>query len=168
MYPDHDQFNSIHEKLQDAFAAVKAPLSPFQPFYFTCVREHEEDFVTVEYLRDVAVQSGLDGRHIFIEDIGFDAEKKYFCDLGNSPIDYAFKLYPWEWLLADEFGENVMAGGIRFFEPPWKMILANKGILPILWRWRRATGICCRPFSRQAGFPATTCGSRSFRARGPT
>lgn len=133
MYPDHDQFNSIHEKLQDAFAAVKAPLPPFQPFYFTCVRDHEEDFVTVEYLRDVALQSGLDGRHIFIEDIGFDAERQCFCDLDNNPITHAFKLYPWEWLLADEFGENVMTSGIRFFEPPWKMILANKGILPILW-----------------------------------
>jgi hypothetical protein len=121
-------------------------LPPFQPFYFTCVRDHEEDFVTVEYLRDVALQSGLDGRHIFIEDIGFDAERQCFCDLDNNPITHAFKLYPWEWLLADEFGENVMTSGIRFFEPPWKMILANKGISPSSGRWRRATGTCYRLF----------------------
>ncbi|HMK43446.1 MAG TPA: glutathionylspermidine synthase family protein [Dissulfurispiraceae bacterium] len=133
MYPERDQFNSIHEKLIDAFVAVGAQLSPSQPFYFSCVKDHEEDFVTVEYLRDVAVQSGLDGRHIFMEDIGFDAGKRIFCDLGNKPIECAFKLYPWEWLLADEFGGQVMNGAVRFFEPPWKMILSNKGILPILW-----------------------------------
>jgi glutathionylspermidine synthase len=133
LFPAYDQFNSIHEKLQDAFTAVKSTLPQQQPFYFTCVQDHEEDFVTVEYLRDVAVQSGLDGRHIFIEDIGFDAEAKRFCDQDNNPIEYVFKLYPWEWLLADEFGENVINGQIRFFEPAWKMILAGKGILPLLW-----------------------------------
>ena len=134
VFPNYDQFNSIHEKLLDAFTAMKSNLPLAQPLYFTCVKDHEEDFVTVEYLRDVAVQSGLDGRHIFIEDIGFDSEKKRFCDFDNSSIEYIFKLYPWEWLLADEFGWNVINGGCRFFEPAWKMILANKGILPLLWK----------------------------------
>ena len=133
IFPNYDQFNSIHEKLQDAFAAVNSSLPPAKPLYFTCVKDHEEDLVTIEYLRDIALQSGLDGRHIFIEDIGYDAKGRCFCDLDNFPIDHVFKLYPWEWLLTDEFGLNVLNGGIRFFEPAWKMILANKGILPLLW-----------------------------------
>ena len=178
MFPAYDQFNSIHEKLQDAFAAVKSTLPLQQPFYFTCVQDHEEDFVTVEYLRDVAVQSGLDGRHIFIGDIGFLAEAKRFCDQDNNPIEYAFKLYPWEWLLADEFGENVINGGIRFFEPAWKMILANKGILPLLWEMApghknllpsffeegRITGDVVRKpfFSREGANVVLTAGGRTY------
>lgn len=133
VYPNYDQFNSIHEKLQDAFHALRSSLPLRKPFYFTCIKDHEEDWVTVEYLRDVAVQCGLDGRHIFIEDIGFDAKLRHFCDLDNHPVHYVFKLYPWEWLLADEFGAQVLQGSVHFFEPAWKMILSNKGILPVLW-----------------------------------
>ncbi|OQX08465.1 MAG: glutathionylspermidine synthase [Desulfobulbaceae bacterium A2] len=133
LYPKYDQFNSIHEKLLDALAAAKGQLSEFCPLFFACVKDHEEDFVTVEYLRDIAVQSGLDGRHVFMEDIGFSAESGLFYDLDNTPIEYAFKLYPWEWLLADEFGVHVLRGKLRLFEPAWKLILSSKGILPILW-----------------------------------
>ena len=46
-----------------------------------------------------------------------------------------FKLYPWEWLINDEFADQFAASYARtcWIEPPWKMLLSNKGILPILW-----------------------------------
>ena len=43
------------------------------------------------------------------------------------------KLYPWEWLIADEFGAASAAATMRVIEPAWKMLLSNKGLLPILW-----------------------------------
>ena len=39
----------------------------------------------------------------------------------------------WEWLLADEFGNNIRKTNMRIIEPAWKMTLASKGLLPILW-----------------------------------
>lgn len=45
----------------------------------------------------------------------------------------AFKLYPWEWMFREGFGTNIIKSGGRWWEPPWKMVLSNKGILPILW-----------------------------------
>ena len=48
-------------------------------------------------------------------------------------IEFMFKLYPWEWLLADEFGKYIKPDAITLFEPAWKMVLSNKGILPVLW-----------------------------------
>jgi len=132
-FPDMDQFNSVHENLMDVFGAVASSRSILQPFYFSCVKEHEEDLVTVEYLRDVAHQAGFDARHIFMEDIGFSSQTKRFYDLDENEMRCLFKLYPWEWLLAEDFGPHISAAAITLFEPAWKMVLSNKGILAVLW-----------------------------------
>ncbi|MFZ5761102.1 MAG: glutathionylspermidine synthase family protein [Thermodesulfobacteriota bacterium] len=134
LFPAADQFNSIHEKLLPAFTRIKNGMTPDAIMHFTCVRDHDEDRVTVEYLRDVAAQAGIDARHLFIEDIGYSEQEGRFADLDNLPIDALFKLYPWEWLMADEFGAYLPAEPIRLIiEPPWKAVLASKGILAILW-----------------------------------
>jgi glutathionylspermidine synthase len=44
-----------------------------------------------------------------------------------------FKLYPWEWILHEPFGDHIAMTKTKLIEPAWKMILSNKGILPILW-----------------------------------
>jgi glutathionylspermidine synthase len=46
-----------------------------------------------------------------------------------------FKLYPWEAMLAEEFGPHALPlyRSVRWIEPIWKLLLSNKGILPILW-----------------------------------
>ncbi|MEW6665181.1 MAG: glutathionylspermidine synthase family protein [Thermodesulfobacteriota bacterium] len=132
-FQDFDQFNSIHEKLTDAFTGVRNGMPLGSMMHFTCVKENEEDFVTTEYLRDVAAQAGLETKHIFIEDIGWDGTSGGFYDLETQQIRFLFKLYPWEWLLSDEFGPQVLQGTMQLYEPAWKIILSNKGILPILW-----------------------------------
>jgi glutathionylspermidine synthase len=42
-------------------------------------------------------------------------------------------LYPWEWMTREAFGASLPGSATQFVEPPWKMILSNKGILPLLW-----------------------------------
>ena len=44
-----------------------------------------------------------------------------------------FKLYPWEWMFREQFGASLAGSPTRWLEPPWKAILSNKGILPLLW-----------------------------------
>ena len=44
-----------------------------------------------------------------------------------------FKLYPWEWMFREQFGAYLAGAPTRWLEPPWKAILSNKGILPLLW-----------------------------------
>ncbi|MGO9379843.1 MAG: glutathionylspermidine synthase family protein [Dissulfurispiraceae bacterium] len=133
MYPESDQFNSIHEKLIDAFNVVKRKLPIISKLYFSSVKNHEEDLVTVQYMRDVAGQAGINTRHIYVEDIGLNPDIEKFVDLDEEAIKFMFKLYPWEWLLADEFGKYIKPETITFFEPAWKMVLSNKGILPVMW-----------------------------------
>lgn len=35
--------------------------------------------------------------------------------------------------MAEAYGRRVPASGVRFIEPPWKAIVSNKGLLPLLW-----------------------------------
>lgn len=134
VFPRLDQFNSIHEKLVGAFAGLRQQLPADVQMHFTSVRECEEDFVTIEYLRDTATQAGLFTKHLFIEDIGFSETARAFFDLENEPIRFLFKLYPWEWMVAERFGEKLLLDTMRVCEPAWKMLLSNKGILPVLWQ----------------------------------
>lgn len=124
---DIDQFNSIQEKLCDAMSRYAG-----KTVHFACVKESEEDRATVEYLMDCAIQSGIVPRFIHMEDIGRDEADEFF-DLENTRIETLFKLYPWEYIWKDQFGESVANSKTRFIEPSWKMILSNKGILPYLW-----------------------------------
>lgn len=123
-----DQFNSLQDKLEQAFRELLLP----SPFYFSSVRDSIEDRGTVHYLMDLAAQAGLDVRYLAIEDIGeVDGQ---MVDLDNMPISGLFKLYPWEFMVREEFARVLYSSRTRIIEPGWKMLLSNKGILPLLWQ----------------------------------
>ena len=125
--PDADQFNGLHEALITTWPRLGIP----KRIHFTCQRDTDEDKGTVDYLRDTAIQAGADAPFLYIDEIGWNGGT--FVDLQNQPIQAAFKLYPWEWMLRDAFGNNVRAAGTRWIEPAWRLILSGKGILALLW-----------------------------------
>ncbi|MBX7246720.1 MAG: glutathionylspermidine synthase family protein [Candidatus Sumerlaeaceae bacterium] len=127
----HDQFNSIHERLIEAWGAVKPSVGG--ALQFAAMGGQDEDFMTVNYLRDTAMQAGLETGYLDVEQIGWNEAQKSFVDLAEQPMWNCFKLYPWEWMITDEFGKKVLENNTRWFEPPWKMILSNKATLPLLW-----------------------------------
>lgn len=131
-FPYLDQFNSIQENLTAALGKfAHLPL-----MHFASVKGSEEDRATVEYIMDCALQAGVAVRFVFMEDIGVTATGQLVDDW-NEPIRTLFKLYPWEFIWDDVYGCNVRlqyAKGLRLIEPAWKMVLANKGILPLLWQ----------------------------------
>ncbi len=94
--------------------------------------DNVEDRGTVDYLADTAVQAGRGVEVLHIDEIGLRGDR--FVDLADSPIDVLFKLYPWEWLLRDPFGQSAGMAKVHMVEPAWKMMLSSKGILPLLWR----------------------------------
>ena len=130
-----DQFNTIHEKLIAYWKYLKEFLHT-GPLHFTCLKETLEDLTNTEYIRDCAMQAGIETKLVFIDDIGWDENQNVFLDLENQPIKNMFKLYPWEWMVNDQFGNNILSdkNKIMWVEPAWKMILSNKAILPILWK----------------------------------
>ncbi|HEX3373301.1 MAG TPA: glutathionylspermidine synthase family protein [Edaphobacter sp.] len=131
-----DQFNSIHEKLIAKWKDVDPYLS--KPIYFAALDnpDNPEDQLTVTYLRDTAQQAHLDTRQLSVNEIGWNDAQQTFMDLDDHPIFSIFKLYPWEAMLQEEFGPHALDTytAVRWIEPIWKMLLSNKGILPILWQ----------------------------------
>lgn len=125
-----DQYNQLQELLVLAFATFGKSLR--RPFYFAAARNSLEDQGTIEYLRDCAVQAGVHADIMAIEDIGL-SRKGTFTDLHNKVIGSLFKLYPLEYLFADRYGPYLPRAGMQLIEPPWKAVLSNKGILPLLW-----------------------------------
>jgi len=124
---DADQFNSIHEALLSAWPTLRPPAR----VHFTCMRDTEEDRGNVDYLRDTATQAGLEAPFLFVDEIGWNGQR--FVDLDNQPIEAIFKLYPWEFLLRDDFGRHIDAAPTRWIEPAWRLLLSSKGILALLW-----------------------------------
>lgn len=124
-----DQFNSIHEKLVEAFRVLGGT---HKEFHFTGALESEEDALTVYYMADCAHQAGLEVTILDISDIGIDAQDN-FMDNDDKQIKNLFKLYPLEHMFHEEFGPKLITSPTRIYEPLWKALLSNKGILPILW-----------------------------------
>lgn len=123
-----DQFNSLQDKLQQAFSELNLP----QPFYFASVTESIEDKGTVDYLMDIALQAGVYCRYIQLEQLG-DIDGQ-LVDLDGFPVQGLFKLYPWEFMLQEDFASTILTSRTQFIEPLWKCLLSNKGILPLLWQ----------------------------------
>ncbi|MBA0054156.1 glutathionylspermidine synthase family protein [Streptomyces sp. AJS327] len=142
-FPDADQWNSLHERLVDAWREQAELLPPGAPVHFAHSVEDEtgEDLMTVAYLQETARQAGLETEAIPVEEIGWDGLSGRFVDQRLRFIRSCFKLYPWEWLVTDEFGPRALdtldngggTGTTLWIEPAWKMLLSNKALLAILW-----------------------------------
>lgn len=130
-HPDADQFNSIHEKLIEFWPRLGPTTQG--PIHFASQQGHVEDFMTVNYLRDTAIQAGLETVYLAVEEIGWNHQRQAFVDMNERPLRTVFKLYPWEWLFEDEFGPHLLESKIRWLEPAWKVLLSNKAILAVLW-----------------------------------
>ncbi|SDK75407.1 glutathionylspermidine synthase family protein [Streptomyces indicus] len=141
-FPGADQWNSLHERLVDAWKR-QAPLLPPGPVHFAHSASDQlgEDLMTVAYLRETAEQAGLATEALSVERIGWDRLSGRFVDERLKFIRSCFKLYPWEWLTTDRFAPHVLTtldngggtGTTLWIEPAWKMLLSNKALLAVLW-----------------------------------
>jgi glutathionylspermidine synthase len=131
--PSADQFNSIHEKLVARWASLVDP-EPDTLYLLASDLGGHEDWGNLNYMADTALQGGWNIHIEEIEKIGYDSLNNEFVDRNHDTIHYAFKLYPLEWLVDDKFGVHLRDRKITWFEPEWKLLLSNKGILPILWQ----------------------------------
>jgi glutathionylspermidine synthase len=125
-----DQFNSLHEKLEARFRQI-FPAGGF--VHFASDPDSVEDRQNVKYLEDIAAQAGIEPKFVPIDDIGLDADGR-FVDQDNYLIGALFKLYPWEDMFREDYAGKIRGSKTRFLEPPWKAVLSNKGMLPLLWR----------------------------------
>jgi glutathionylspermidine synthase len=128
VWPDFDQWNSIHESLIQAWQKLPTALTHFAYF-----GESLEDQRTTEYLADTATQAGHSTVVMPIEQIGWHPDLGHFTNERDLRIERLFKLYPWEWWVQEHFGQYLLGKPFQAIEPAWKMLLSNKGLLAILW-----------------------------------
>jgi glutathionylspermidine synthase len=129
-HPGCGQFNSIHERLVGLWKEL-APALPEGRIDF-CSMADAEDEMTVTYLLDTAQQAGLSASMFSVDEIGWNGGN--FVGPDESPLRAVFKLYPWEWMVREEFGAHLGASSTIWVEPAWKMLLSNKGLLTVLWK----------------------------------
>jgi glutathionylspermidine synthase len=128
-FPARDQFNSLHERL----IALWKEFTPYLPGGRVdfCSMDDLEDGMTVTYLQDTAQQAGLSASAFPIGEIGWDGRS--FVGPDDRELSAVFKLYPWEWMVREEFSKHLPSASTLWIEPAWKMLLSNKGLLPVLW-----------------------------------
>ncbi|MFA6429999.1 MAG: glutathionylspermidine synthase family protein, partial [Patescibacteria group bacterium] len=128
----NDQWNSLHERLVEAWKKLRNKAS--HPILHFAHMEDIEDEMNVAYLRQTADDAGWKTMGMRMDDLGWDSMARTFVDQQNEPVHTMFKLYPWEYMVREEFAAHLEeAPSMRWIEPPWKMVLSNKGILAILW-----------------------------------
>lgn len=127
--PQADQFNAIHEALVERWRSLPSS----SHVHFAACYDSTEDALTTDYLVDTCLQAGHRATALDIEQVGWSGRD--FIDMDNVPIDRLFKLYPWEWMLAEPFAMHLPESRTRWIEPAWKMLLSNKAILPLLWEF---------------------------------
>ncbi|KGJ22415.1 glutathionylspermidine synthase family protein [Paracoccus sanguinis] len=127
--PQSDQFNRIHEALVERWAEICAP---GEDVHFAADRDNPEDYATVEALAWAAREAGLGAHFTALTGIGITDEGQ-LADEDDRVIGTLFKLYPWEDMLRDDFAAHLQPSQTRFIEPPWKAVLSNKALLPLLW-----------------------------------
>ena len=134
--PRDGQWNAIDEALVARWGAVGDGL-PGTGLHVTWSGADEtgDDRATAEYLGETAAEAGFDPVGLTVEDIGWDPLLGRFVDLEESPMEAVVKLYPWEWVLDDPFGEHAVdtLPATAWLEPLWKALLGDKALLAVLW-----------------------------------
>lgn len=130
--PQADQFNSLHEALVARLRQIGQRFD-VPRLHLACQFDSLEDVGNVEYLMDAALQAGWYASMLDLGDIGVLDNGRY-VDGDDQPIAACFKLYPWEWLVAEPLAAHLAGSPTLWLEPPWKMLLSNKGLLPLLWQ----------------------------------
>ena len=125
-----DQFNRINEALAERLAEIFAPGTDV---HFTAFADQVEDYATTEMIAWAAREAGLGAHFVDLPKIGITPSGQ-FTDDEDRVIGALFKLYPWEDMLRDDFATHLADSQCNFLEPPWKAVLSNKGLLPVLWR----------------------------------
>jgi glutathionylspermidine synthase len=136
-FPDDDQWNEIHDRLIHAWRR-QIPEGSLIHFAHTTAERSGEDMMNTVYLQDTAEQAGYPTQALAVEEIGWHPLLG-FVDRGERHIERIFKLYPWEWMVTEDFARHCldwMGEGVTstvWIEPIYKMLWSNKGLLPVLW-----------------------------------
>lgn len=150
-----DQFNNICDQLCKAWkrnleAMEKAVFRGRKAVvHFSCSKGEKsgEDIMNTTMLMELCRQAGWTTRVVFVEDISLGPNGRFYDSTG-AHLDVVFKLYPWEDMVRQAFGEACFKdmesiglhndageyiGGTVWIEAPYKMLWSNKAVWAVIW-----------------------------------
>lgn len=132
----NDLGNSFVARWAQILKRVKNPV-----LHLACVNEEidelGEDIENLKVVAHAAHMAGWETHLIRIDDLLWDEEAQVWRDPTGRQVHNLFKLYPWEDMVEDGYGQVLLNGGYQamenWFEPAWKMFLSNKVLMVALW-----------------------------------
>ena len=125
--PNYGQFNQLRDALLTAWRAI-----PRTHVHCVWRPQHAEVAGTVEYMAKIIREAGHTTSLMALHRMGWDRCRKCFVDQDLREIQCCYKIYPWDWMLEERFSSYATNSSCRFVEPPWRLLLAGKGLLSIL------------------------------------
>jgi glutathionylspermidine synthase len=126
--PEHEQWNGLHASLVEAWRN-----SGTQRVHCAWRPRHAEVEGTAHYMARVIRESGLEAELTALHSLGWHRRRGVFVDAVGRELECCWKIYPWEWMLAEPFARHLRAAPCRFVEPAWRLLLGHKGMLSLLW-----------------------------------
>ena len=128
MFPDNDQFNGIHEGLVASWKFIAEKYNS-RTCCFASVTDCLEDNATLAYLISTAVEAGVTPYEMDISSIVHENGSLYAPD--GSPINFMFKLYPWEFMFREDAAGCTK--NMCYLETLCKALMSKKAMLPKLY-----------------------------------
>jgi len=130
--PERDQWNMLHERLVRAW---RRHLDDNEIVHLAAgVAEPLEDWNTVAYLADTVREAGGRPVRLPIDQLGLLPGTTRFVGLEGEPLTTCFAMYPWEWMLAEEFGRAAVRSDVTWLEPLYKVLTGSKALLVTMWQ----------------------------------
>ncbi|RDA91623.1 hypothetical protein CP533_4646 [Ophiocordyceps camponoti-saundersi (nom. inval.)] len=142
----NDQYNDIYPRLVEAWkrnlTLVEKELGHKVRFVHFATASGDcdgEEAINTVLLAQSCRDAGWPTRSMAIEQVSLSAIDGRFYDQLGDHIDVIFKLYPYEFMVNEKFGEACFqdmdrVDGTVWIEPPYKMLWSNKALFALLWK----------------------------------
>jgi len=159
LYGSSDQFNTLHETLVarvgDAMA-TRMKRTGAQGVHLAYMPDDVAGEGQMRYLAKVIEEAGIETRMIALPDIGREDDTGRFVDGEMDEIRVLLKTHPWQWLIEDPFGADLLkacAGErIEVVEPAWKLLLTNRAVMQTMWDMYPFHPVLAETHGAAAGF----------------
>lgn len=130
------QLNSIPELAMEALRQLRTQ-SRFPTLTLAQTGDEAgEDWLTTSYVKGLAESAGWDVRTCRVRDLRWLGRERAWVDGDGRQVTTLYKNAPWDMMLRQAAARDLLAHGDHLenlFEPPWKLILSNRAMLPALW-----------------------------------
>ena len=156
------QYNMLDERMIETW---KERYEPNTLIHFAASGGfRHEDWGNLTYIMDTALRAGMRVKEIKMQDIGL-TDTGVFVDLEDQHIQNCFKLYPWEWMMDEQFGASIHGSETQWLEPAWKMLLSNKAMLVKLWALYKGHPLLLESYAHESLVPDGKWAKKAIHGR---